>query len=71
MERAERDVFSVTRPEREGWLVCSWLGRHISSASNIVFANGLLDPWSGGGVLEVCPLRTGTPRCAHHHGSAH
>lgn len=36
--------------------MCSWLGRDISSASNMVFANGLLDPWSGGGVLEVCSL---------------
>jgi len=34
------------------WPAIHWLGRDISSASNMVFANGLLDPWSGGGVLE-------------------
>jgi len=27
-------------------------GRELSSASNIVFSNGLLDPWSSGGVLK-------------------
>merc|ERR1719347_2330715 len=27
-------------------------GRNLDSASNIVFSNGLLDPWSSGGVLK-------------------
>ena len=35
------------------WPEINWGGRRIESASNIVFSNGKLDPWSGGGILEV------------------
>lgn len=42
---------------RPMWPEINWGGRHIESASNIVFSNGKLDPWSGGGILEVCELR--------------
>ena len=38
------------------WPEINWGGRHIQTASNIVFSNGKLDPWSSGGVLEVMHL---------------
>ncbi|BDA40679.1 Lysosomal Pro-X carboxypeptidase [Coccomyxa sp. Obi] len=34
------------------WATVEWGGRRIESASNIVFTNGFLDPWHGGGVLK-------------------
>lgn len=45
-----RKRFSVQpRPD----LVCEQYGcRDLSAATNIVFSNGLLDPWSSGGVLR-------------------
>ena len=34
--------------------VVEWQGKHILEfLSNVVFSNGLLDPWSGGGVLHI------------------
>ena len=31
--------------------MCRWGGRELPTLSNLVFSNGLLDPWSSGGVL--------------------
>ena len=31
--------------------MCRWGGRNLESLSNVVFSNGLYDPWHGGGVL--------------------
>jgi len=42
--------FSV-RP-REKSAIVNYGGVNLNSASNIIFSNGLLDPWSGGGVLR-------------------
>jgi len=44
-------------------------GRNLASASNIVFSNGLLDPWSSGGVLKSSPggvVAIIIPEGAHH-----
>ena len=50
-------------------LSCSWGGRQIGTASNIVFSNGLLDPWHGFGVLEDVSesvVAVVIPEGAHH-----
>eukprot|EP00892_Ulva_mutabilis_P001558 jgi/Ulvmu1/11402/UM075_0064.1 len=33
------------------WATVEWGGRRLESLSNVVFSNGLYDPWHGGGVL--------------------
>ncbi|WAQ98686.1 PCP-like protein [Mya arenaria] len=40
-----------TRP-RPDWISTQYWGKQIQSVTNIIFSNGLLDPWSSGGVLE-------------------
>ena len=43
-------------------------GRQLSAASNIVFSNGLLDPWSSGSILKSAGGITAViiPEGAHH-----
>ncbi|CAG9759251.1 unnamed protein product [Ceutorhynchus assimilis] len=43
--------FSV-RPRNEEVPILEFGGTEIETASNIVFSNGLLDPWSSGGVIK-------------------
>ncbi|CAG9855549.1 unnamed protein product [Phyllotreta striolata] len=40
------------RPRSQNEPILEYGGKDISTASNIVFSNGLLDPWSSGGVLR-------------------
>ena len=37
----------------EGYIIRHYGGVHIESASRILFSNGALDPWSGGGVNDT------------------
>nr|XP_006628138.2 PREDICTED: lysosomal Pro-X carboxypeptidase [Lepisosteus oculatus] len=37
---------------RADWAITVYGGKNISSHSNIIFSNGGLDPWSGGGVTQ-------------------
>ena len=53
----------------EAWARIGLGGKRIGSASNIIFSNGVLDPWSGGGVLRspAPSLHTlSIPSGAHH-----
>ncbi|KAK9889368.1 hypothetical protein WA026_004644 [Henosepilachna vigintioctopunctata] len=40
------------KPSNPREVVLQYGGKNLKYASNIVFSNGLLDPWSGGGVLS-------------------
>uniref|UniRef100_A0A6B2EGN7 Lysosomal Pro-X carboxypeptidase n=1 Tax=Phlebotomus kandelakii TaxID=1109342 RepID=A0A6B2EGN7_9DIPT len=57
------------RPRSEIEMVTRYGGNQIDTATNIVFSNGLLDPWSGAGVLRTPNNRIKIviiPEGAHH-----
>nr|XP_045001879.1 lysosomal Pro-X carboxypeptidase-like isoform X2 [Jaculus jaculus]XP_045001880.1 lysosomal Pro-X carboxypeptidase-like isoform X2 [Jaculus jaculus] len=54
---------------RPSWITTMYGGRNISSHTNIVFSNGELDPWSGGGVTKDITdtlVAITIPQGAHH-----
>ncbi|XP_008842416.1 lysosomal Pro-X carboxypeptidase isoform X2 [Nannospalax galili] len=54
---------------RPFWITTLYGGKNISSHSNIVFSNGDLDPWSGGGVTKNITdtlVAINIPDAAHH-----
>ena len=54
---------------RENFAVTQYGAQRLDTASNIIFSNGLLDPWSGGGVLRSFNDKVDViiiPEGAHH-----
>ncbi|XP_051005277.1 lysosomal Pro-X carboxypeptidase-like [Acomys russatus] len=54
---------------RPSWITTVYGGKNILSHSNIIFSNGDLDPWSGGGVTEDLSdtlVAVNIPQGAHH-----
>ncbi|VEN63401.1 unnamed protein product [Callosobruchus maculatus] len=57
------------RPWRPYWIGVEYGGKNLRYFSNIVFSNGMMDPWSVGGVLANITssiLAVTIPRAAHH-----
>lgn len=54
---------------RPYWITTVYGGKNISSHTNIIFSNGELDPWSGGGVTKNVTdtlVAIVIPKGAHH-----
>eukprot|EP01092_Planopodium_desertum_P015380 TRINITY_DN813_c0_g1_i1.p1 TRINITY_DN813_c0_g1~~TRINITY_DN813_c0_g1_i1.p1 ORF type:complete len:226 (+),score=16.61 TRINITY_DN813_c0_g1_i1:59-679(+) len=54
---------------RPNWPIVHWGGFNLGSASNIIFSNGLLDPWHTSGVLTNMSdslIAVVIPASAHH-----
>ncbi|XP_005074170.1 lysosomal Pro-X carboxypeptidase [Mesocricetus auratus] len=69
-ERFSDDCFNQwgVKP-RPNWITTLYGGKNISSHSNIIFSNGDLDPWSGGGVTKDITdtlVAINIPNGAHH-----
>ena len=64
-QSCERDWHVVPRPNMANLM---YGGRSLDAASNIIFSNGLLDPWSSGGVLKShgTVVTVVIPEGAHH-----
>jgi len=75
-EKREWDLAQFTKDCQSTWGVTPrptmantmYGGRDLEAASNIIFSNGLLDPWSSGGVLRPVGGCTAViiPEGAHH-----
>ncbi|XP_797434.4 dipeptidyl peptidase 2 [Strongylocentrotus purpuratus] len=62
-----QSVYNVT--PRPDWLSIQGFGKGLASSSNIIFSNGLLDPWRLGGVakdLSESIIAIPVPGGAHH-----
>ncbi|KAH9488159.1 hypothetical protein Btru_064904 [Bulinus truncatus] len=54
---------------RENWIALEYWAKQLNDTSNIIFSNGLIDPWSSGGVLESVSdtvVAIKIPQSAHH-----
>ncbi|XP_059157190.1 lysosomal Pro-X carboxypeptidase-like isoform X2 [Physella acuta] len=38
---------------RENWVALEYWAKELKTATNIIFSNGLYDPWSSGGVMQT------------------
>ena len=65
LDQCKRTQHLTPRPY---WAQMSYGGRHLEHTSNIVFSNGELDPWRGGGVAVnssgISSIVIG--QCGHH-----
>lgn len=54
---------------RENWVALEYWAKQLKDTSNIIFSNGLYDPWSSGGVMESISdtvVAIQIPYAAHH-----